>query len=257
MSKKRGEDEKSASPFARLASLRGSLPDAKKPAGTPAAPATPKKKSFAEQFDERRGAARAPAKETPAEVVKKTEERTLADRQALHDAFLGVAPIGDKRRAVPGEPVRRGVKPDLRDADAEARARLASLVSGGVRFDVERDEAGRVTVLRVGADRTLLRRLLRGDLAIDGVLDLHGMHAEDAEVAVVKFVRRHAKAGARAVRVIHGKGLHSEGGVAVLADVVLRTLTEGAAAPVVRAVATAAEADGGTGALDVALGSAR
>lgn len=153
--------------------------------------------------------------------------------------------------------VPRAAAAELSRSDLAAHARLASLVAGGVRFEVARDEDGRLRVQRVGEDRGVLRSLVRGTLAIDGELDLHGMRAADAEAAVVRFVRRHAREGARAVRIVHGKGLHSEGGIPVLADVVLHALTEGGAAPVVRAIATPHEDDGGAGAVVVALGGAR
>ena len=56
--------------------------------------------------------------------------------------------------------------------------------------------------------------------------------------------------------VVHGKGLHSDGGVGVLGDVVVKTLTESAIAPRVLAFASAAPRLGGLGATVVRLGPA-
>ena len=66
-------------------------------------------------------------------------------------------------------------------------------------------------------------------------------------------MRAQHRRGARRLCLAHGKGNHSEGGVGVLRDVVVRTLTEGGAAPVVHAFATASSHLGGTGALVVEL----
>jgi DNA-nicking Smr family endonuclease len=138
-------------------------------------------------------------------------------------------------------------------ADALARARLASLVSGGVRFEVRRGDDGSVVGLRVGTDRGRLAALRRGHATPERDLDLHGTTAEQAEREVVAFVRAARSAGRRVVRVIHGKGLHSEGGIGVLGDHVVAALTEGGAAPFVLAFHTAAREHGGGGALLVLL----
>lgn len=172
------------------------------------------------------------------------------DRIAWHDAFAGVKPLGAKDRARASiEPVRR--PPALSEGDEEARARLAALVAGGVRFDVMR-EGDEVRGARSGTGESVLRALLRDDARPEASLDLHGMRAAEAEREVVRFVRAEQRRGVRRVLVVHGKGLHSNGG-AVLGDVVVRALTEGGAAPVVRAFVTAPHGYGGSGALLIEL----
>ena len=194
------------------------------------------------------------------------------DRHALSMAYSGVARLGGRARRVTGlETATRGpdgsqgraiasdgsaIERDRSlslDADAAARARLGALVGGGVRIQVSRDEDGRVLGQRTGADASIVRRIARGELEPDATLDLHGSRAADAEARVVRFVRTEHRRGARAVLVVHGKGTHSESGVAVLDDVALRALTEGGAAPLVLALATAPARLGGSGALLVRL----
>lgn len=214
----------------------------------PAGPATPAA----------RGAGAAPGAAGPA--AAQANERPLADRIALRDAFAGVRPLGERgpRRVAPpppGEdrPLARGQMPDMRDPDAEARERLARLVAGGVTIDVVYEAGGYVQGLRRGADEGLLDALARGRERPDDVLDLHGRRGDEAEAEVARFVRRAHRRGARLLRLVHGKGLHSEGGAPVLRDRAVDALTRGGAAPLVLAFATAPEAQGGTGALLVRL----
>lgn len=194
----------------------------------------------------------------------KAAERSLAERTALRNAFAGVTPLSarDKRRvAVPplgdAMPVRRGEKPDMSDPDAEARKRLAGLVAGNLRFDVHTDEDGRTEGTRIlgggraALDASALARLARVDA--DAELDLHHKTGDEAEALVAKWIRTQHRLGTRTVRLVHGKGLHSEGGVPVLRERVVSALTEGGAAPLVLGFVSAASNAGGTGALVVQL----
>jgi DNA-nicking Smr family endonuclease len=62
-----------------------------------------------------------------------------------------------------------------------------------------------------------LTRLRRGDPAPAREIDLHGLDARGAERHVREALERARRDGVRCVRVIHGRGLHSESG-AVLRD---------------------------------------
>lgn len=170
------------------------------------------------------------------------------DRIAFQDAMVGVRPL---ERGSPNKPSR--VTPrESTSADDEARARLAALVAGGVRFEVERED-DRVMGRRAGTPRARARELSGPGVAPEATLDLHGARADAAERELVRFVRREHRRGRRRLCIVHGKGLHSEGGVGVLADRVVHALTEGGAAPVVLAFATAHPELGGAGALIVQL----
>lgn len=57
-----------------------------------------------------------------------------------------------------------------------------------------------------GIDRRTQLRLKRGQLPIDGRIDLHGMSREAARVALSGFISSQAASGARCVLVITGKG---------------------------------------------------
>jgi len=145
--------------------------------------------------------------------------------------------------------------PDLRttaDLDAPARAQMRSLVSEGLRFE-STDDGQRLEGRRVDVDPRELRRLRRGEHAIDGTLDLHGMSLTEAREAVSAFVRKRGSEGDRVVAIIHGKGSHSPRGVAVLRGEIGAWLSDGRAARHVMAFATAPDDHGGTGAVLVLL----
>jgi DNA-nicking Smr family endonuclease len=176
------------------------------------------------------------------------------DRIAYLDALAGVRPI-EGRPAVrigavagPAAPPT----PDEKNRDAAARARLASLVAGGVRFDVRREPEW-IEGLRRDAKPAVIDALLRATVGAEATLDLHGVRAATAAERVSRHVRAAQRAGLRRVLIVHGKGLHSEHGAGVLADVVVSALTEGGAAPLVVAFVTAPPSQGGAGALLVEL----
>jgi DNA-nicking Smr family endonuclease len=100
-----------------------------------------------------------------------------------------------------------------------------------------------------GVDRRELRKLKRGEYVPGDRLDLHGMTAAEAVTKVKAFVdtrrTRH-----RCIAIVHGRGLHSEGNVAILKTRVRACLRQH---PAVLAYADAPPADGGSGAVYVLL----
>jgi DNA-nicking Smr family endonuclease len=197
-----------------------------------------------------------PKREEPALPVDRPSQGLRGhDRTAYFDAMAGVRPLGATPRARPvDEPRPRSAPPPPRvsPADEEARARLAALVAGGVRFDLDRLEDS-IRGRRVGTPVSVAEGLGRRGVVPEASLDLHGMRADEAERAVVRFVRQQHRRGARRLCIVHGKGRNSDGGVGVLRDVVVHALTEAGAAPVVLAFASAPIELGGTGALMVEL----
>ena len=86
------------------------------------------------------------------------------------------------------------------------------------------------------------------------VLDLHGMTADEAESAIAGFIDSSARRGLEKVLVIHGKGLHSEGGLSVLKKTARKALE---AHRLAGRFGEAAKADGGSGALWVMIRKGR
>jgi DNA-nicking Smr family endonuclease len=138
------------------------------------------------------------------------------------------------------------------DLDAPARERMWSLVGEGLRFETL-DDGDRIEGRRIEVDPRELRRLRRGQYAVDGKLDLHGMGVVEARAAVEAFVKKRRGDGDRVVVIVHGKGAHSPRGLGVLRGEIAAWLSQGRAARQVAAFATAPEEQGGTGALLVLL----
>lgn len=69
-----------------------------------------------------------------------------------------------------------------------------------------------------GIDRRTADRLRRGKLPIEGVLDLHGLRQDEAQIQLTDFLTRAHRSGRRCVLVITGKGqrgdsAHEGGGI--------------------------------------------
>jgi DNA-nicking Smr family endonuclease len=98
-----------------------------------------------------------------------------------------------------------------------------------------------------------VRRLRRGEFAVQGHVDLHGMTREEAKGALFSFLSHARQAGKRCVLVVHGRGLHSKDQVPVLKDALKRWMSTARFGDHVLAFATARPHDGGAGAVYVLL----
>jgi DNA-nicking Smr family endonuclease len=119
--------------------------------------------------------------------------------------------------------------------------------SSSARQDAD-DESEAAFVAR-GVDRRELRKLKRGDDAPGNRLDLHRKTAAEAVASVKRFIDASRRLH-RSVCIVHGRGLHSEGNVAILKSRVRECLRSH---PAVLAYADAPPNDGGPGAVYVLL----
>ena len=101
-----------------------------------------------------------------------------------------------------------------------------------------------------GLSRMTLRKLRRGTWPIQDSLDLHGNHTDAARKLLQEFLHEAAQRNLRCVLVIHGKGLNSRGGEAVLRKLARHWLTQH---PHVLAYCDAPTQYGGSGAVLVLL----
>ncbi|MEX2479605.1 MAG: Smr/MutS family protein [Gammaproteobacteria bacterium] len=107
---------------------------------------------------------------------------------------------------------------------------------------------------RPGVQHSLLRKLRRGQFALEGELDLHGLTVVQARQRLADFLALTCGQRQRCVRVIHGKGFSSPGMRPVLKPQVRHWLRQDDR---VLAYTTAAANDGGSGALYVLLRARR
>ena len=177
------------------------------------------------------------------------------DPQDERAAFL--AAMADVRR-LRTEPRIEAPPPALQfqrapvSEEAEALAALSDLVSGAGEFDLS-DSTEYVEGAVVGLDARILRRLRRGQFAYQAYLDLHGMSAAPARLAVESFIAGAVKAGHRCVLIVHGRGHNSKDNVPVLKQHLKGWLAAGRVGRAVLAFTSARPPDGGTGALYVLL----
>jgi DNA-nicking Smr family endonuclease len=166
-----------------------------------------------------------------------------------HDLFrktVGkIRPV--KQDKIHPKPKRRKPVPEqtLRDQ----REVMDSLLSDEYEpVDIETGEE--LLYTRPGLQLTVIRKLRRGQFAIEAELDLHGATSIQARAAVDTFLKNARDQDKRVVRIIHGKGNSSEGKMPVLKGKVnswLRQKDE------VLAFCSARQNDGGTGAVYVLL----
>lgn len=113
--------------------------------------------------------------------------------------------------------------------------------------------ASELTVGRLAdMDKRLAERLRRGQLPIEGKLDLHGLTQEEAHDQLGGFIAISQKQGRRCILVVTGKGMWREG-AGILRENVPRWLNERPNRARVLAIAQAQPQHGGTGALYVLL----
>ena len=157
-----------------------------------------------------------------------------------------------KQRVHRVEPSKTATLPPRTDEDAEVLAQLSELVAGSVPFDLsDSDEfiEGHLPSL----DPRLLRKLRKGEIAVQAHVDLHGLTRDEARSSLERFLITARQGGKRCVLVVHGRGLHSKDQIPVLKTSVQLWLTRGRLARWVLAFSTARPHDGGAGAVYVLL----
>lgn len=193
--------------------------------------------------------AKAPARPPPPPPPPPAREPS--EEELFETAMAGVRPI-DRGPGTVAPRAPRGAPETFWHPDLEAVDALRALVSGDAPFDLaDTDEyvEGRVA----GLDQSLVRKLRKGEFAVQGHVDLHGLTREEAKRTVEDFLRRSRNAGKRCVLVVHGRGLHSKDQLPVLKDALKTWLSTARFARHVLAFATAQPADGGAGAVYVLL----
>ncbi len=171
------------------------------------------------------------------------------DRETFREAFKNVRRITDDRvdlRPAAPKPIPRQRYLDERALRAEIAA--AEPASGELEYGDE------LHYQRPGLQHGVVRKLRRGQFAIQDEVDLHGLNAKQAKTHLDDFLRGCRRRGLRCVRVVHGKGLGSSGKLPVLKPRVAFWL---ARRDDVLAYTSARRVDGGTGALYVLLRSKR
>lgn len=168
------------------------------------------------------------------------ENQAEPEDAALFRAAVGaVKPLPGQNRIEPQKPPRK----PLPRAPAQAPAIADTLSDSGA-------EDAPDEFLRNGLSRMTLRKLRRGHWPVQDSLDLHGNTGDAARRLLQEFLHEAARRGLRCVLVIHGKGMNSPSGEAVLRRLTRHWLAQ---RPDVLAYCDAIPRDGGSGAALVLL----
>lgn len=186
-----------------------------------------------------------------AQIAQQREQQARAqaerERNLFRHAVGQVTPLNDSGRLLlapdPPEPV-----PRQRELDERAALEETWSDEMDVETLLETDETLSFKRRHIGPD--VLRRLRRGQWAIQAQVDLHGLRRDEAREALQSFLRLSRRQGHRCVRVIHGKGLGSPGKSPVLKSKVRAWLIQSQS---VLAFVQARATQGGQGALVVLL----
>lgn len=179
-------------------------------------------------------------------MSRKTDDDISDEGSDLFRQMVGeVKPIEQNR--VEEQPKKPKARPRQREADE--REVVADLLSD--HFDPELETGEEVHFLRPGLQKRVLRKLRRGQYAIEAELDLHGYRSEDARAIFSDFLGQCGASGQRCLRIIHGRAMHRSEGP-VLRPLVHSWLRQRGD---VLAFCTAPPHDGGNGAVYVLIKS--
>lgn len=181
-----------------------------------------------------------------------TSRDKKSDRTAESETDLFRRVLDDAKPIPPKERVPESHK------NVPARARFTrrderAVLRESLEADVDETETGSGESLRFhrpAVGRRTMRKLARGNFAVQGETDLHGLTAAAAKELLHEFISDSSRRGYSCVRVIHGKGLGSGRRGPVIkhkVDKWLRQWDE------VLAFVSARQVDGGTGAVYVLL----
>jgi len=184
------------------------------------------------------------------ETIADSSAKPDTDGNIFKEAMMGVKKISRNNRVAQ----RVGLEqqhPSQNDSENEIVVKLQNLIKHGTGFVVASTPEyieGR------GCDThpEITRRLHRGDFAVQGHIDLHGLNVKDAHLVFENFLRQSLAGSKRVVLIIHGRGLSSPT-EPILKTNVYRWLSSGPWNKWVMAFSSARWCDGGAGATYVLL----
>ena len=186
------------------------------------------------------------------DASKAVRQAPLNDDELWAVAVEGTAPLADRSHRIKPDPEPIAMVAEPLDPELAAYDELRALVSGAAPFDIA-DSDEFIEGSTRGLDHHVLRRLRKGEFAVQAHVDLHGLTREEARAELESFLFRSRQGGKRCVLVVHGRGLHSKDQMPVLKDALKRWMRTARFADHVLAFATARPHDGGLGAVYVLL----
>jgi DNA-nicking Smr family endonuclease len=193
--------------------------------------------------------ARQTTERAAAQAAQERQERLAAER-ALRQFADAVGPVTELRHAPRAVHSPNLPLPIPRQRELDEQAALREAMSDTVDIESLLLTDDGLSWRRPGVGADVVTKLRRGQWALQGQLDLHGLRREEAREAVLRFLHHATQQGWRCLRVVHGKGLGSPGREPVLKAKVQRWLAQ---SEKVIAFTQASGPQGGAGALLVLL----
>jgi DNA-nicking Smr family endonuclease len=152
-----------------------------------------------------------------------------------------------------GAPRGQPVTAEARGLEAAARKRVAGLVAGGLHFKVKR-EPGRIQGQRGAGTAKLAARVAGKGFAPEVTLDLRAKPLAEPETrdTIANFVSGHHRRGVKQMSIVFDLAPAGEDADSPL-EAIVKALTLGASAALVRAFSSAHETRGGNTTLAVLL----
>ena len=212
----------------------------------------PSLKNLADLKQVQRALAETREREAAEAAAKAAAERKRAAEKDLFARAIGATEPLRRKAAVPLAPEPPAPIPVQHQLDEQRVLRESLSDEFDVTTLLDVDDA--MSFRRPGIGTDVTARLRKGEWAIQGQVDLHGLRSDEAREALGGFIRNASKQGLRCVRVVHGKGLGSPGRQPVLKTKAQRWLIQ---KNEVIAFVQAKPAEGGAGALVVLLAPTR
>lgn len=183
-------------------------------------------------------------------MKKKPPSVSADEKELFRDAMRDVRPLEVEEKV---QEERPRPAPRARQRELDEQQVLEDMLSDPIDLtDVETGEE--LLFSRNGVQPAMIKKLRRGQFAIEAELDLHRMTSDEARLATSTFLKMAYQSGKRCIRIIHGKGLGSPNKLPVLKTKVNHWLKQ---RDEVLAFCSAPPADGGTGAVYVLLRARR
>jgi len=183
-------------------------------------------------------------------MKKKRPQISEEEQNLFRDAMRDVRPMEDDGKV---SIEKKKPSPRARQHELDEQQVFEDMLSDPI--DLSEIETGDALLFsRSGVQPAMIKKLRRGQYAVEAELDLHRMTSDEARQATSAFLQIARQHGKRCIRIIHGKGLGSANKLPVLKIKVNHWLKQ---RDEVLAFCSALPVNGGTGAVYVLLRSNR
>jgi len=169
-----------------------------------------------------------------------TDENNNDDNSLFSQAMEGVKPLSTNKANLKQKPA------PIKKREQTPERKIADTLSD--EFIPECEDF--LEFKRPGVQNTYLKQIRNGKVGVEDHLDLHGYRRDAARKTLLEFIGHAQQASYKIVRIVHGKGYHSDDSQPVLKAMVNKWLQN---IPEVLAFVSATAKDGGTGAVYVLI----